>query len=148
MQAHIFDSWTALVNDPNTSERAQQTFASKLGQPDSGLFASDETFALFMRTCIEKWYGRRPGDKSDKYMRFLMRYRRAHLVVPCSITDNLVAVHNVYQSTDALARLVLFLARAQAEPLAIAHATAGAGPARPLVRRWRSRRGLRRARVG
>ena len=78
-----------------------------------------------------------PPPRTGARVRELMRRRRARLVVARrSITDNLVAVQNVYQSTDALARLVLFLARAQAEPLAVAHAAAGAGPARPLV--WRT----------
>ena len=104
-QVHIFESWTALAADPNTAERSQQAFANKLAQPETGILTNDETFAMFMRTCIEK-----------------------------CITDHMVAVQNVYLSTDALARLVLFVARAQAEPLALAHASAGSGVSRPLVR--------------
>ena len=48
--------------------------------------------------------------------------------------DETFAMQTVDWSTDALARLVLFVARAQAEPLALAHASAGSGVSRPLVR--------------
>ena len=53
-----------------------------------------------------------------------------------------MAVQNAYMSTDALARLVLFVARAQAEPLVVAHANAGGSGSRPMVRArapWGSR---------
>jgi hypothetical protein len=63
--------------------------------------------------------------------------RGARCVHVCtSIADHVVAVQNVYQTTDALARLVLYVTRAQAEALTQAHANAGSGgAARPLVRR-------------